>query len=54
ETFLLNFIDGNYECVNHDEDDDIMDNYSTSFFSKSLSSEHFGTENVTSDCAIEM
>ncbi|CAG8755742.1 7439_t:CDS:1, partial [Dentiscutata erythropus] len=54
ETFFLNFIDGNYEYVNSDEDDDLLDNDSTSFFSEGLASENFGTESTTNDCEIEM
>ncbi|CAG8486814.1 5597_t:CDS:2 [Dentiscutata erythropus] len=54
EAFFLNFIDGNYEYVNSDEDDGLLDNGSTSFFSESLASENFGTESTTNDCEIEM
>ncbi|CAG8729932.1 4760_t:CDS:1, partial [Cetraspora pellucida] len=44
----------NYEYVNSDEDDNLLDNSSTSFFSESLTSENFETESTTNDCEIEM
>ncbi|CAG8571897.1 25332_t:CDS:2 [Dentiscutata erythropus] len=53
-TMFLNFINGNYECVNSNEDDYLLDNDNTSFISESLASEKFSTESTTNDCEIEM
>ncbi|CAG8720587.1 1012_t:CDS:1, partial [Racocetra fulgida] len=57
-TMFLNFINGNYECINSNEDDYLLDNDNdndnSSFISESLASEKFGTESTTNDRDCEM
>ncbi|CAG8795516.1 23703_t:CDS:2, partial [Cetraspora pellucida] len=51
---ILNFINSNYECVNSNEDDYLLDNDSTSFISESLASENCRTESTMNEDEIEM
>ncbi|CAG8796829.1 5274_t:CDS:1, partial [Racocetra persica] len=43
---------GNYECVNSNEDDYLLDN--DSLVSESLISDNLGTESTISDCDVEI
>ncbi|CAG8798412.1 25182_t:CDS:1, partial [Gigaspora rosea] len=54
KTIFLNFINGNYECVNSNEDDVLLDNDSTSLVSESSASDSFETKSTVNDCEVEM